>query len=91
MLDDCKKGKIDLIVVKDVFRFANNVVDCLNTVELLLNNAPPVGVFFEDNNLNTLDANGKIVIEMLVMFEKIDNELKRKQKAFWREYRTQNK
>jgi DNA invertase Pin-like site-specific DNA recombinase len=91
MLDDCKKGKIDLIVAKDVFRFANNIVDCLNTVELLLNNTPPIGVIFEDNNLNTLDANDKVVIEIFALLTEYENELKRKQKTFWREYRTQNK
>jgi DNA invertase Pin-like site-specific DNA recombinase len=83
MLEECKKGKIDLIVVKDVSRFARNVVDCLNTAELLLNLDPPVGIFFEDDNLNTLDTSGKIALEMFVMLEEREKELKRKQ-AEWR-------
>lgn len=29
MLEDCKAGKIDLIITKNVARFSRNVVDCL--------------------------------------------------------------
>jgi len=83
MLEDCKKGKIDLIVVKDASRFAKNFVDCLNTVRLLLTLDSPVGVYFEGVNLNTLDTTGKIAIEMFAMIEACEKELKRKQ-AEWR-------
>jgi len=91
MLEDCKKGKIDLIVVKDVSRFARNLVDCQNSLEFLQNLDPPVGVYFENNGINTLDTTGKVVIELLAMFAELENELKRKQKAFRRKCRTQNK
>ena len=29
MIEDCKAGKIDLIVTKSVSRFARNIVDCI--------------------------------------------------------------
>ena len=32
MIDDCKAGKIDMIIVKNIARFARNVVDCVATV-----------------------------------------------------------
>ena len=35
MLSDCRKGKIDLILVKSVSRFARNIHDCLAAVREL--------------------------------------------------------
>ena len=46
MIEDCKTGKLNLIVTKDVSRFARNIVDCLATVQFLLSLDPPVGVYF---------------------------------------------
>lgn len=56
MIQDCKDGKIDLIVTKSVSRFARNTRDCLEVVRVLKGLSPPVGVFFEDVNLNTIEA-----------------------------------
>ena len=39
MIDDCKAGKIDMIIVKNIARFARNVVDCVATVRLELYNS----------------------------------------------------
>ena len=82
MVDACKAGKIDLIVVKEVSRFARNVVDCLNTVEELLTLDPPVGIYFENNNLNTLDAGNKLFLTMFAMFAELESELKSKAVLF---------
>ena len=35
MIEDCKAGKIDLIVTKSVSRFARNIVDCISIVREL--------------------------------------------------------
>ena len=35
MIEDCKAGKIDLIVTKSVSRFARNIVDCIAKVREL--------------------------------------------------------
>ena len=45
MIQDCKDGKIDLIVTKSVSRFARNTRDCLEVVRVLKGLSPPVGVF----------------------------------------------
>ena len=82
MLEDCKARRIDLIVVKDVSRFARNIVDCLNTVQLLLSLDPPVGVYFENNNLNTLEANNIIFLATLAMCAELESELKSKSVRF---------
>ena len=44
MIEDCKAGKIDLIMTKSIARFARNIVDCLSVIDLLKNLEPPVGV-----------------------------------------------
>ena len=82
MVDACKAGKIDLIVVKEVSRFARNVVDCLNTVQELLTLDPPVGIFFENNNINTLDTGNKMFLTMFAMFAELESELKSKSVLF---------
>ena len=54
MMDMCDKGKIDLIITKSISRFARNTVDCLNSVRKLKANS--IGVIFEKEGINTLDA-----------------------------------
>ncbi|SCY14566.1 MULTISPECIES: recombinase family protein [unclassified Butyrivibrio] len=53
MIEDCKKGLIDLIVVKSVSRFARNTVDCVGQVRELAALNPPVGVYFEVEHIYT--------------------------------------
>jgi DNA invertase Pin-like site-specific DNA recombinase len=78
-----KEGQnIDIIVVKEVSRFARNVIDCLNTVQELLTLDPPVGIYFENNNLNTLDAGNKMFLTMFAMFAELESELKSKSVLF---------
>lgn len=51
MIQDAEDGKLDLIVVKSISRFARNTVDCIRAVEKL--NKLGVAVKFEDGGLNT--------------------------------------
>lgn len=76
MIDACKRGEVDLIVVKEVSRFARNISDCLNTVEELLTLDPPVGIYFENNNLNTLDTGNRVFLAVFAMFAELESELK---------------
>ena len=54
MLNDCKRGMIDLIITKSVTRFAPSMKECMETVQMLKALHPPVGVFFETENIFTL-------------------------------------
>ena len=60
MIDDCKAGKIDLILTKSVSRFARNVVDCIKTSRELKELKPPVGILFEIENINTLNPDSEM-------------------------------
>lgn len=68
MLEDCREGKIDLIITKSVSRFARNVVDCIDTARELKKLVPPVGVLFETENINTIDQNGELLLTVLAAF-----------------------
>ena len=50
LIEDCKAGKIDLVLTKSIARFARNIVDCLSVIETLKDLDPPVGVKFEADN-----------------------------------------
>ena len=53
MIRDAKRGKYDLILTKEVSRFARNTLECLNCTRELLTYG--VAVLFENDNLNTID------------------------------------
>lgn len=65
MIEDCKAGKIDLIVTKSVSRFARNIVDCIAKVRELANMKPQVGVFFETEHIYTLDNTSEMMLAVL--------------------------
>lgn len=54
MMADAKAGKIDLIITKSVSRFARNAKDFLDAVRDLADHNPPIGVFFESENIYSL-------------------------------------
>lgn len=60
MIRDCKAGKIDLIVTKSVSRFARNVVICVGIARDLAELEPPVGVFFESEQIFSLNDRSKL-------------------------------
>ena len=63
MIRDAKAGKIDIIVTKSLSRFARNTVDCLKTIREM--KAINVDIFFEEQNIHTLSANGEFLISLL--------------------------
>ena len=66
MLRACENGEIDLIITKSVSRFARNTVTLLNiTRELRMMG---IGVFFEEQNLNTLNPEADFLLSVLASF-----------------------
>lgn len=63
MVDDALAGKIDLIITKSLSRFARNTVDTLLVLRKLT--AVGVAVYFEKENINTLDSDGEFMITLL--------------------------
>ena len=63
MIADCKAHKIDLVLSKSISRFARNTLDCLHYIRLL--KEYKVAVFFEKENVNTLDSKGEFLLTLL--------------------------
>ena len=76
MTEKCKAGEIDLIITKQVSRFARNVLDSLNYIFMLRKLNPPVGVYFETEKLNTLDRSSDMVITVLSLVAQSESEQK---------------
>ena len=62
MLSDCRKGKIDKILVKSISRFARNTKDCLATLRELLTLG--VSVYFEKENINTETLTTELMVSV---------------------------
>ncbi len=82
LIEECRAGKIDLIVVKEVSRLARNTRDCLDIVQQLAEFNPPVGIYFENNNLNTLETGSKVILTVLAMCAELESELKSRSVEF---------
>ena len=66
LVNDCRKGKIDLIIVKAISRFARNTITMLATIRELKKLG--VDVFFEEQNLHSLSSEGELVLTFLASF-----------------------
>lgn len=65
MIEDCHKGKIDIIITKSVSRFARNIMDCIGYVRQLKELNPPIGIRFEAEGIFTLDANSEMTLSFM--------------------------
>ena len=63
MINDAKLNKFDLIVTKDVSRFARDIEDSVHYTRQLKECG--VGVFFENQILNTFDPNSELILNIL--------------------------
>lgn len=66
MVADALDGKIDLILTKSLSRFARNTVDALTTIRSL--KAAGVAVYFQKENINTMDSAGEFLITLMSSF-----------------------
>lgn len=65
MMQAALSGKMDYIVTKSISRFARNTIDTLDCVRQLRQLNPPVGIYFEKENIDTLDATGELILTIL--------------------------
>lgn len=63
MIEDCRKGKINRILVKSISRFARNTVDTLHYIQELKELG--VSVWFETQGIDTMTPNGEVLITIL--------------------------
>jgi DNA invertase Pin-like site-specific DNA recombinase len=65
MIEDAKKGKIDMIITKSISRFSRNVVDVLGTLKTLHELEPPCVCYFEKENLKSNDPNSSLILSLM--------------------------
>jgi len=63
MIEDCREGKIDLIITKSISRFARNTLDVVQYAREL--KALGIGIYFEKERINTLDTSGEVLLTIL--------------------------
>ena len=63
MIDDGKAGLFDLILTKEITRFARNTLDSIQYTRDLLNAG--VAVFFQNDNINTLDEDSELRLTIM--------------------------
>ena len=76
LMKDAMDGKIDMIITKAVSRFARNLMDCIGWVEALQNHDPPIRVFFEQENLDTMSQTSGIILFVLAMVAQEESHMK---------------
>lgn len=69
MIKDATDKKMDLILCASVSRFARNMSECLDQIQLLKTKNPshPVGVYFETENIYTLDPRSSDQLQIHAM------------------------
>ena len=72
MIDDALNGKIDMIIAKSISRFARNTLDTLNYVRLLRDHN--VDVFFEKENIHTLEMDSEMFLTFYSAFAQAESE-----------------
>ena len=82
MITACRRGEYDLIVTKSVSRFARNLVDCISLIRMLKGLDPPVGVYFETDNLYTLGENTEFMLSFLATFAQ-EESVKKSEAMNW--------
>ncbi len=63
MIEDAKRGRFDLIVTKEISRFARNTLDSLRYTRELLRCG--VGVYFQNDNINTFDKDAELRLTIM--------------------------
>ncbi|MBR4022131.1 MAG: recombinase family protein, partial [Ruminococcus sp.] len=63
MIEDGKNGRFDLILTKEVSRFARNTIDSLTYTRDLLRAG--VGVFFQNDNICTIDTDSEMRLTIM--------------------------
>ena len=72
MIADCEAGKIDMIITKSISRFSRNTLDCLKYTRKL--KALNIAVFFEKENINTMDSKGEVLLTIMASLAQQESE-----------------
>ena len=63
MVEEAAEDKFDLVITKEISRFARNTLDSIQFTRQLLGYG--VGVFFQNDNINTLDEDSELRLSIM--------------------------
>lgn len=63
MIEDAAEGQFDLIITKEISRFARNTLDSIRYTRQLLSCG--VGVFFQNDNISTFDEDAELRLSIM--------------------------
>ena len=66
MIEDCKAGKIDYLMIKSISRFARNTLDCVSLVRELQSYG--VQIYFEKEGIDTADSTSEMLLVIMASF-----------------------
>lgn len=75
MVDDCRQGKLDIVVTRTVSRFGRNTVEVLEQLRMLTQCG--VEVRFVQDELTTADPDHELLISIIAGLAQADNESRR--------------
>ena len=72
LMADCDAGKIDLVLVKSVSRFARDTVDTLKATRHLKDLG--IDVYFERENIHSISKEGELLLTLLAAFAQAESQ-----------------
>lgn len=81
LLDECRKGNIDLVLTKSLSRFARNTITTLETIREL--RSLGVDVWFERENIHSIGTDGEFLLTILASFAQ-EESLSASENQKWR-------
>ena len=70
MIDEAAQDKFDLVITKEISRFARNTLDSIQFTRQLLGHG--VGVFFQNDNINTLDEDSELRLSIMSSIAQVE-------------------
>ena len=70
MIEDAAESQFDLVITKEISRFARNTLDSIQYTRQLLSDG--VGVFFQNDNINTFDEDSELRLSIMLSLSLFD-------------------
>lgn len=67
LIEDCESGKVDIVLTSSMTGFCRKIQDTIDTAQRLRKLPSPVGIWFDQDEVFTLDAKGDLFLKVLVL------------------------
>lgn len=74
LISDCRRGKVDIVLIKSAHRFARNTMDALETIRML--RRWKVDIYFEADDIHTLYESSEFILTLICARAQDESESK---------------